>query len=263
MQLQAEAYADAYDAFAKAVSADADDQSAVEGLLLAAAGARRQEFAMTLLTSLAASHPRGVAVRIGLSRLLASSGNTTAALEQVVPLVVEVPTDPRPAEQAATILADAGDSGRLRPLAEHLGRQWPRRASGSYFVATTAFLDGRLEDAERLAREGVRAHPDEVKLRTLLGAALASLGQRDAARSAFEAALAIAPRDPVPYTNLGLLDLETGAPQSAVGRFAEALILDPSSAAALQGLAQALRQSGHADRAARVEQTVSAGTPAR
>ena len=124
-----------------------------------------------------------------------------------------------------------------------------------------AFLEGRPDDAARLAREGAIAHSrvarDAARFQTLLGAASASLGRRDAARSAFEAAMAISPRDPVSYTNLGLLDLDAGAPQSAIGRFAEALILDPSSTVALNGLAQALRQSGHPERAARVEQAIA------
>jgi Flp pilus assembly protein TadD len=95
-------------------------------------------------------------------------------------------------------------------------------------------------------------------LQILLGAASASLGRSEAARAAFEAALTISPRDPVSYTNLGLLDLDAGAPQPATGRFAEALILDPSSTAAIHGLAKALRQTGHPERASRVEQAAAA-----
>jgi len=263
MHLKAEAYDRAYDAFERAVTLDAEDQSAVDGLVDAASGAGRQEAATTFLTTSATRNPRGIAVRIGLSRLLASSGDTAGALEQVVPLAATYPDDPRPPEQAAAILADTGDAGRLRPLADHLVRQWPQRSSGTYFAGTAAFLEGRPEDAARLAREGAIAHPavaqDAARFQTLLGAASASLGRRDAARSAFEAAMAISPRDPVSYTNLGLLDLDAGAPQSAIGRFAEALILDPSSTVALNGLAQALRQSGHPERAARVEQAAAAG----
>ncbi len=263
MLLQAEAYDSAYDAFAKAVAHDADDQPAVDGLVRAAAGAGRQETATALLATLAAQQPRGIAVRIGLSRLLASSGDAAGGLEQVMPLIAAISTDPRPTEQAAAILADLGDAGRLRPLAEHLSRHWPQRSSGPYFLATTAFLEGRLEEAERLAGSAVNAHPGEARLRILAGAASASLGRRDAARAQFDAALTISPRDPALYANLGLLDLEMGAPQSAIGRFAEALILDPSSGVAVGGLARALRQAGFPDRAARMEQTKAAAVRPR
>jgi Flp pilus assembly protein TadD len=217
--------------------------------------AGRQQDARVQLTGLAAKHPEAIAVRVGLSRLLASSGNVTGALEQVVPLVDAFPADPRPAEQAAAILADLGDAVRLRPLAEHLAHRWPHRPSGTYFSGTVAFVEGRPDDAERLAQIGVRTHPTEARLQTLLGVASASLGHRDAARTAFEATLSLSPRDPVSYANVGQFDLEGGAVESAINRFAEALILDPSSGPALQGLARALRQAGHPDRAARVEQT--------
>jgi tetratricopeptide (TPR) repeat protein len=253
MQLQAEAYEAAYDAFAKALSIQADDQAAVDGLVRAAAGSGRQQAAMALLTSAAGRAPRTIALRTGLSRLLAATGDTAAALEQVVPLIAAFPADPRPAEQAAAVLADAGDAERLRPLAAHMRQRWPDRPSGVYFAGTVAFLEGRRDDAERVAQEGVKVHPTETRLRILVGASSASLGRREEARTAFESALALSPRDPTPYTNLGLLDLEGGAAESAIGRFAEALMLDPTSAAATNGLAQALRQTGHLDRAAAVE----------
>jgi Flp pilus assembly protein TadD len=91
-----------------------------------------------------------------------------------------------------------------------------------------------------------------------------ALHRPDAARSAFEKALALAPREPTSYTNLGIFELEAGQPQLAIRWFAEALVLDPSSPPAIRGLARALRQAGHLDRAARVEQVFrDRGAPAR
>ena len=254
MELAAESYGAAYDAFARAVTGDPSDQTAIDGLVDASAGAEKQEAAVALLRTRATRDLRGVAAHVGLSRLLAVAGNVPEALEQVVPLIASLPDDPRPAEQGAAILADIGDADRLRPLAERLAERWPSRSSGTYFMAAAAFLEGRREDAERLARQGLAAHGNEARLQTLLGAVSASLDRRDAARIAFHTALKMAPRDAVIYANLGLLDLDGGSPESAAGRFAEALLLDPSSAVALRGLAQALRQTGHPERAARVEQ---------
>lgn len=253
--LAAEAYDSARDAFAHALAIDDTDQDAVDGLIDASdaqRGAARQ-----ILETHAARGPAAVAVRVGQARVLAAAGEPTRALEQVVPLLSSSPDDYRPAEQAAAILADNGDAPRLRPLAEHLAHRWPARTSGPYFIATAAFLEGRADEAEARARALVAAHPDEARLQTLLGVTAASLGHRDAARTAFNAALARAPRDAVNYTNLGLLDLDAGMPESAVGRFAEALMLDPSSAAALRGLAQALRATGKVERAMAVEQAAA------
>jgi spermidine synthase len=254
--MAAEAYEPARDAFAHALAIDDTDQDAVDGLIDASdaqRGAVRQ-----ILEALAARARPSTAVRVGLARVLAAAGEPAKALEQIVPLFSSSPDDYRPAEQAAAILADNGDAARLRPLAEHLARRWPARTSGPYFIATAAFLEGRADDAEARARALVAAHPDEARLQTLLGVTAASLGQRDTARTAFNAALARAPRDAVNYTNLGLLDLDAGMPESAVGRFAEALMLDPSSAAASRGLAQALRAKGEVERAMRVEQAGAA-----
>jgi spermidine synthase len=250
--LAAEAFDAARTAFARALAIDPADQDAVDGLI-DASGAERAA-AIEMLERLAAVDPSSIAVRVGLARVLAASGESRKALEQVIPVITSSPDDHRAAEQAAAILEDNGDAVRLRPLAEHIARRWPARVSGRYFIASAAFLEGRADEAERQARALVAAHPDEARLQTLLGVVSASLGHRDTARAAFNAALARTPRDAVNYTNLGLLDLEAGLPESAIGRFAEALILDPSSAAALRGLAQALRGTGQIDRATRVEQ---------
>ncbi len=251
----AEAYDDARDAFAHALAIDPADQASVDGLI-DSSNARR-DAALEVLEPLASrDSASSIAARVGLARVLAASGESTKALEQVIPLLTSAPDNHRPAEQAAAILADNGDAARLRPLAEHIARRWRARTSGPYYIATTTFLEGHADEAERQARALVTAHPDEARLQTLLGVSAASLGHRDTARTAFNAALARAPRDPVNYTNLGLLDLEAGMAEKAIGRFAEALILDPSSATALRGLAQALRATGEDERARRVEQAM-------
>jgi tetratricopeptide (TPR) repeat protein len=264
MYLEAEAYNLAYEAFERAVTLDADDQTSLDGLGRAAGGAGRRDAAVTTLHKLVANDGRAIAARVVLSRLLVSIGDAASALEQVTLLVAGHPDDPRPAEQAASIFADIGDAERLRPLAAHIGQRWPDRPSAAYFAGTTAFMEGKPEDAERFARQGIAAHPNEAQLYTLLGASSASLKRAAAARAAFEKALTLSPRDPVSYTNLGLLDLEAGAPQSAIRWFAEALIIDPTSVVAINGLAQALRQTGQYDRAARVEHAAQGmGDPRR
>jgi spermidine synthase len=256
MYLAADAYDLAREAFEHAVALNPDDQVSVDSFARAAVGAGRGDAAVATLMKLAAAHNDAVAVRVGLSRLLASTGDFKGALDQVAPLVASRPQDPRPAEQAASVFADAGDAERLRPVAAQITHRWPDRPAAPYYTGMAAFLAGRLDEAERVARQGITQHPTDVPLHTLLGVASASLARPDAARAAFEKTQVLAPRDPAAYTNLGLLDLEAGAPQSALRRFAEGLILDPSSEVAIRGLAQALRQTGQPDRAARVEQTL-------
>jgi spermidine synthase len=252
MLLQAEAYGAAYDAFARAIAADPRDEPSVEGFTKAAGSAGRQDAAMQMLAEIAAREPRNVAVHVELSRLLAARGDIERAVESVRPLMIDLPDDPRPAEQVASILADAGDRERLAPLVEHLGARWPDLPAASYYRASLAFLDGRPDEALRLASDALRRNPREERLQNLAGAAAASLGRRDEARAAFTRAVELDPSDPTAHLNLGLLELEAANPRAAVNHFAEALILDPRSDRAREGLADALTRLGRSDRAARL-----------
>src|SRR4029450_11379296 len=73
----------------------------------------------------------------------------------------------------------------------------------------------------------------------MLGAVYATQGATEPARAALRRALAIEPRDLATYENLAQLEMSEGN-ASAGGRFyAEALIVDPRSASARNGLARA------------------------
>jgi Tfp pilus assembly protein PilF len=58
-------------------------------------------------------------------------------------------------------------------------------------------------------------------------------------RAAFDASLRANPRDVSTYVNAGMFSLQSGDPHAASQYFAEALAIDPLSAAARNGLAQA------------------------
>jgi Flp pilus assembly protein TadD len=83
------------------------------------------------------------------------------------------------------------------------------------------------------------AHPEHARAQNLLGAACATLGRRECAQAAFEASLRADPRDPSTYVNLGQFFLQSANPQAAVRYFAEVLTIDPASAPARNGMAQA------------------------
>jgi Flp pilus assembly protein TadD len=91
--------------------------------------------------------------------------------------------------------------------------------------------------ALRAARNAASLDPSNAKAHNLVGAALASLGQTDAARTAFETSLKADPREPGTYTNLATLELQAGNRDLAARYFAEALTVDPTSQAARDGLA--------------------------
>jgi Flp pilus assembly protein TadD len=239
MMQRAEAPDPAFHAFARALALDPGDGAAAAGLVRASVAAGRVREAEALLSRLIEESPDHVALRIELSRLLGAQGSWERALKIVEPLMVKRVDDLRPYEQAASLLADAGDVPRLRVLAAYMSDRWPNAAASSYYAAALALLEGRAADALASARTAVASGPTDARLQNLMGAAAATLGRREEARHAFEQALARDPRDPSVYVNLGLLALETSDADAASRWFAEALILDPLSAAARDGLARA------------------------
>ncbi len=239
MELQAEAYESAYDAFRRAVSLNASNAEALDGLSQTASGARKQADEREWLQSLASADPRNAAVRLELSRVLASTGDFGDAAAVANDALRITPDDPRAGEQLASVFADAGDAARLGPLADALVARFPERPDARSYRATTLFLTGRTREAAAEARKLVADHPRHARGFNLLGAACATDGQRDCARAAFEASLRLNPHDASTYVNLGLLLLQSGDASAAIGCFAEALTVDPTSAAARDGLAQA------------------------
>ena len=239
MLLKAEAFAYAYDAFRRAVVLNRENADALAGLSNAAAGAHREKEERDWLTALAAREPRNAGVRIELSRVLAAAGDFEAAMTTANEALRLAPDEPRAAEQLASVLADAGDGNRLAPLADALVKRFPERPSARYYFASALFLQGKTGDAIREARRVVDAAPGHAQAQNLLGAACATLGRRDCALAAFEASIRANPRDPSTYVNLGMFYLQSADPQSASDAFAEALAVDPISAAARDGLAQA------------------------
>ncbi|MCC7416942.1 MAG: fused MFS/spermidine synthase [Acidobacteria bacterium] len=239
MELRAQAFQAAYDAFQRALALNTHNAGALEGLTTAAAEIERLEEAKNWLERAAASEPSNVPVRLELSKLLASLGDFDGAATQANQALRTAPDDPAAGEQLASVLADAGDGERLTELAQALASRYPERPASQYYVATAHFLTGQTAQAADEARRLVQAHPDHARGFNLLGAACATDGQRECAKDAFQQAIRLNPREVSTYVNLGRLLIQMGDSASAAGYLAEALTLDPRSAAAREGLAQA------------------------
>jgi spermidine synthase len=239
MELKADAYALAYDAFHRAVEMNTRNAAALNGLSQAAALARKTVDELTWLASLAAADPGNIAVQIERSHLLAATGDLRGAVDAATAALRAHPDSPEAAEQLASVIADAGDADRLAPLADALMQRFPGRPAGRYYRASALFMSGRAEDAAREARQLVAERPDDARALNLLGAACATLGDRGCAKSSLEASIRASPRDSSAYVNLGLFLMQSGDPAAAEARFAEALAVDPASASARNGLTQA------------------------
>jgi len=136
MEIQAEAYALSYDAFAGALAINSRNADALAGLSDAAAGARRQPDARTLVEAIVAREPANAPARVELSRLLAAAGEFDKAVSVASDALRLAPEDPRAGEQLASIVADAGDGGRLGPLADSLAARFPDRPDPQYYRAS-------------------------------------------------------------------------------------------------------------------------------
>jgi tetratricopeptide (TPR) repeat protein len=239
MLLKAEAARPAFNDFAGVLDRLPDDEVALDGLVRSAATANRIPDAEALLTRLA-SDPARQPAKLALSRVLASRGNVEDAVR--IPLAIlqgdnaNVPA----LGQLASVLADMGDAGRLEPVVARLMGQAPRSSWSHYYAATLAYLQNRPDQALRSAQTAVALDPTNAKAHNLVGACLASLGNRNEARKAFEASLKADPREPGTYINLATLELQSGNRDRAVQYFSEALAIEPTNGSATEGLQTAL-----------------------
>jgi len=235
MLLKADAYRPAYIDLARAAEANPDDPAALDGLLRSAIAAGRMVEAEFLLKKLAIG-PGHPAAKLALSRLLASQGNTDAALRLPIEILDASPDHAAALEQLASIYMDMGDAARLEPVAQRLVKASPKSTWAHYYAGSLFFLTNRPDLAVRAARNAVAIDPTNAKAYNLIGAGLASMGNTDAAREAFEQSLKIDPREPGTYANLATLERQVGNRDRARRLFGEALIIDPSSEVARSGL---------------------------
>ncbi len=244
MLQRAGAFEAAYADYARSVKLESADAQALAGLVETASAVGRQDEATSLLQSLITASPASIPPRIALSKLQASVGNVDAAIRAAAEASDLSAPDPSAPEQLASIYADLGDGGRLAPVAEALAREFPARAGSHYYAAARLFLGGQLPEALREAQRALDLEPTHARAQNLVGAIQASLGNTEAARAAFRAALVLNARDPATYQNLGLLELTAGNRAAAARLFVEALSLDPSLEAARRGLAEAGASAG-------------------
>lgn len=244
MMFKANAYGTAYQDYVAALTLDATDEEAPDGIVRAAVAAHRESDAVKKLEEKARTNPRAIRVRIALSKLHAATGSMDRAIAAAKDACQIEPVDAGALEQLASIYSDLGDPSGLDLTAEALRHFFPGSRGAYYYTAASQFLHTDMAGAAWSARQAIGVDPRFAPAQNLAGAIQASQGRTDEARAAFRIALRLDPRDPVTYTNLGLLELSAGRTAASAGLFAEALSLDPSSRSARQGLANAQRATG-------------------
>ncbi len=231
----AHAYALAFECALEAARRSPGDEEAIDLLVRAAVPTQRVAEAAAALRQVSDRAADALPPRLGLARLHAATGRLDDALAAAAEAARDFPGEAGPIEQLASIAADAGDAPLLARAVADLERDFPGRPATPYYAATLRFLRQDYAAAAALGQQAVGS-PLGARALNLVGASYASLGERDRARAAFQHSLDRDPRDPAGYLNLAQLELEAANPRRAAALYAEALVLDPSSAEARRGL---------------------------
>ena len=145
-----------------------------------------------------------------------------------------------PIEQAkpSSDVPPIGDAEELRDSTEH---QSVFPSAAAHFsaeevrsTATRLMREGRFSEASDLLSDWVRESRDDGEAWRLLGGALSSLGDTEAAVVAFAEALRCRPTEPRSHYNLALALERSGARDAAKDRYAACLAIDPTHAGALE-----------------------------
>lgn len=117
--------------------------------------------------------------------------------------------------------------------------------------AVRHFREGRLTEAEQLAREILDHTPRHFDALHLLGAVARAQGKFDLAIRSLRRALAISPKEPVVLAELAAAQAGQGEQAAAVHSYLHALELKPDSPEILLSLGKLLMQMGHVAEAVR------------
>ncbi|HXT69152.1 MAG TPA: tetratricopeptide repeat protein [Vicinamibacterales bacterium] len=241
MLLSSEAFEGATQDLLAALEDRPDDVELVNGLVASAAPAGRIEAAESRLRAAMSRAPGHAAAAIGVSRILASRGDFDGA-EAVLRPFTEAGSSVGVIEQLASVFADAGTPNRLSAAVAGLRSLSPAAEPTAYFAAVLEVMTGRPNEALRIIDDLRRHGGVRARDLTVEATAHAALGRRDDARRSFQAAVAAAPREASRYENLAVFEADSGNDRAAAALFAEALILDPASPVARNGLDAALRR---------------------
>ena len=241
MLAAADVHTRAYDDFVRALAIDPDEAGALDGLVRSATLLKRSADALAALPSRPGDRPESVDHAVARSKLLAASGDRAGALALARVAAATTPPPVAALEQAAALVAEAGDVPALEAAVAALQAAHPGRAATAFYAAVAAFLKNDPQRALAQAERAIAADPAYAQVYDLAGAALTKLGDATRARAMFERSLTFDAHDSTAYANLGLLALAGGDLTGARRLFAEALWLDPESSTARQGLARVIR----------------------
>jgi spermidine synthase len=249
----ADSFGWAYLSYSDALTRDPTLLPAIEGLVRTGVRSGRGGGAESRLRELRPS----AAAHVGLALLFNSTGRSPEALQETRLALEKDPRNLRALLLAAEIQEEAGNAGAMRRLASEALRQNPGDLDAEAFLASSRLAEGNLDEALAEAERVLARDPRQPRALQVCAIALAGKGDRDRARTFFEALVAAEPDEASHRTNLGIFELEGGRPEVASRHFESALDLDPTSERGARGLESAARALGNPALLARAQAILS------
>ena len=152
-----------------------------------------------------------------------------------------------PSFKELNILVKYYDNGRVEDaekLAKRMTKEFPNHKLGWHVLGLTMGKSGRLEEALIATQNILRIDPYDVSAYSNLGIILEGLGRPEEAEKTLRQAIALKPNAVEAYVSLGSLLRELGRLEEAEASLKQALLLNPKHALAHNILGNILRELG-------------------
>lgn len=203
------------------------------------------------VTSVAVSSPVRAALTLAEAEAAYRAGDFVAAREGFHQLAEQRPDDHHTHYMLGLAAWKSGELRRAEAALDRALALDPADARSWIHSARVLLeLDRAHEALERADQALVRDSTSGEALR-LRARAQARVGDREAARETYRRAIALDERDVWSMNNLGVLELEYGDPEAALGPLARAVQLRGSAPVFQNNFGMALERSGHLAEAAR------------
>ena len=154
--------------------------------------------------------------------------------------------------QRALAAYDQGHSQEAEPALRRIADRYPKNFEAAEALGLIYAEAGNFPSALPLLERACSLRPSMAAARANLGAAYLKLGRPDDAAGALKRSAVLDPRNPQTQSMLGQALLETDHPREAAAALGAAATMDPQNPDILYNWALALFNSGDADRAGKV-----------
>jgi tetratricopeptide (TPR) repeat protein len=189
--MQAERYQEALGAAQALLAEVPENRDVLYMIAVSQRYLRRPAEALETLARLEAAHPSYSRLFQERGHCFAALGNPAAALTAYLQAVNINPALPASWNAASILFRAAGRAEEAQTAASHVAKL--KNLPGAVVTATSMFADGETYEAERLIREFLKTHPNDVEAMRLLARIGLKLEVLDDAEFLLESVLAFAP----------------------------------------------------------------------